>query len=245
MTKAPSTRRLRIPVQFVDGSWECSLGGAVPVKEGTKAELVVDRNSISDPSFLELMERKALHKVLEEGTPLLVSLTVKHESPPSENLKPLLIRYDDLRGRIATEFLNTWSPGTLSFVEIKLAGPDHKQALLFDSDRGGLWLITQGVEAIGLASTTVRLPNEVSADPVVSLNHAYTKLSEVFETSRISHTGNIYTRILYQERNGKWYPLDSLRNKALDKQELEIAKGLWEAFMSKMTMPRRTPDQIL
>jgi hypothetical protein len=79
----------------------------VPVKEATEAVLVVDRNSISDLAFLELMERKAHHKVLEEGTSLLVSLTVKHESPPPEKLKPLLKRYEDLRGRIATDFLNT------------------------------------------------------------------------------------------------------------------------------------------
>ena len=99
-----------------------------------------------------------------------------------------------------------------------------------------LWLITQGVEAVGLASTTVRLPKEISADPVVSLNHAYTKLSEVFEPWRISHTGNIYTRVLYRERNDVRYPLDLLRNSALDKQELEIARGLWEAFIAKMTI---------
>ena len=162
-----------------------------------------------------------------------MSLTVKHESPPPERLKPLLKRYDDLRGKIATEFLNTCGPGTLCFVEVNLAGPDQKQARLFETDRGGLWLITQGVEAIGLASTTVRLPKEISADPVVSLNHAYTKLSELFETSRISHTGNIYTRVLYQERNAKWYPLDLLRNKALDRQGLEIANKLWGGLYGK------------
>jgi hypothetical protein len=55
------------------------------------------------------------------------------------------------------------------------------------------------------------------------LNHAYTKLSEVFETWRIAHTGNIYYRMLYRERNGIWYPLDILRNAALVNQEQEIA----------------------
>jgi hypothetical protein len=223
--------------------WEFSLGGRVPVKEAAEAELVVDRKSISDPDFLELMERKARHKVLEEGTPLLVSLSVKHENPPPEKLKPLLKRYDDFHGSIAAEFLNTWSPRGLSFVEVKLAGPDVKQARLFDTDQGGLWLLTKGIEAIGLASTTIQLPKEISVGRVVSLNHAYTKLSEIFETWRISHTGNIYTSVLYQERNGKWYPLDLLRNKALDKQELEIAKGLWEAFMAKMTMTNKTSGQ--
>ena len=43
MSKASSTRRPRIPVRFVDGVWECSLGGAVPVKEHAEAELVVER----------------------------------------------------------------------------------------------------------------------------------------------------------------------------------------------------------
>jgi len=30
------------------------------------------------------------------------------------------------------------------------------------------------------------------------------------------------------------YPLDILRNKALEKQEQEIARKLWEHFMAKM-----------
>ncbi len=116
------------------------------------------------------------------------------------------------------------------------------QARLFDTRDGGLWLITQGVEAVGLASTTIRLPKEISADPVVSLNHAYTKLSEIFEPWRISHTGKIYTRVLYRERSGLWYPLDLLRNKALDKQEQEIARRLWETFMAKMTITNKASD---
>ncbi len=94
--------------------------------------------------------------------------------------------------------------------------------------------MTDGVEAVGIASTTVLLPPAISAKPVASLNHAYTKLSETFETWRISHTGNIYTRVLYQERNGMWYPLDILRDETLEKQEQEIARGLWEDFMAKM-----------
>ncbi len=238
MTKASSTRRLRIPVRFVDGVWECSLGGPVPVTEATEAELIVDRESISDRAFLETMDRKARHKVLEEGTPLLVSLTIKPESPPPRNLLPFLKRYD--RRAIAGGFLDRWSSSDLYFVEVRIAGPDDRQARLFDTGRGGLWLITQGVEAVGLASTTIRLPKEISVDPVRSLNHAYTKLSEVFEAWRIAHTGNIYTHVLYREQNGMWYPLDVLRNKAVDKQELEIATRLWEAFMAKMSIANKT-----
>ena len=102
--------------------------------------------------------------------------------------------------------------------------------------------MTEGAEAVGLASTTVLLPSSISTEPVASLNHAYTRLSEVFETWRISHTGNIYNRVLYQERNGIWYPLDILRNKALEKQGQEIAGKLWHDFMKKMSK-QHTPKR--
>ena len=135
MTKAHSTRRLRIPVRFVDGVWECALGGVVPVGDHAEAELVVDRKSISDRAFLEAMERKGRHKVLDEGTSLLVCLTIKPRSPLPEKLRPLLKPYDNFRGKIATEFLDAWSAGSLAFVKVNLAGPDQRQARLFDTDR--------------------------------------------------------------------------------------------------------------
>ena len=86
--------------------------------------------------------------------------------------------------------------------------------------------MTEGVEAVGLASTTVLLPSAISAKPLDSLDHAYMKLSETFETWRISHTGSIYTRVLYQE-SSIWYPLYILGNKALNKQEQEVRPEPW------------------
>lgn len=242
MTGAKSTRRLRIPVRLVDGTWECALGGAVPVNDGTEAELVVQRAAISDECFLETMERKGLHKVLEEGVLLLVCLTVKPQGPVPERLVPLLKPYNTFRGTIGTQYIDRWNPNTTAFLEVRIGGPDDKQAKLFDTNRGGLWLLTEGIEAVGLASTTVFLPPAISEKPVASLNHAYTKLSETFETWRISHTGNIYDRVLYQERNGTWYPLDILRNNALEKQEQEIARTLWENLMAKMTLQQRPQE---
>ena len=95
MTKAFSTRRLRIPVRSVDGVWEC---WRTSTSEGGHRSwnLLLDRKSVSDGTFLETMERKARHKVLEEGTPLLVSLTVKPKNSPPEKLLPFLKRYDHL-----------------------------------------------------------------------------------------------------------------------------------------------------
>jgi len=238
MPRKPGSR-LSIPVQLVDGVWEFAMGGAVPVGAGALAELVVERRAILDRTFLKLMERRERHKVLDEGTPLLIGLTIKPSHPPPESLNPLLTSYWDIRSGIAAKFFKNISPQSQCFVEVRLAGPDAKQRKLFDTDRGGLWLVTEGLKATGLDSTTILLPPAVSDKPVASLNHAFTKLSEVFEPWRISHTGNVYTRVLYQERNGTWYPLDVLRNMTLDRQEHEIARDLWQAFLSRATTPAK------
>ena len=235
MSNESRSRQLRIPVRLVNGQWEFKLGGPVPVTEFSDAELVLHRSAVENKAFLNIMEEKARHKVLDEGTRLRVSLTVKPENPPPKEMKRLLIPYDKMCQQIGVGFMHNWSVVPPSFVQVKIAGPNEKQARLFDTEQGGLWLVTRGIEADGLASTMIVLPKEISAEPVGSLNHALTKLSEVYETWRISHTGNVYERVLYRERNGKWYPLDLLRNEKLEKQEQEIAKGIWEGFLAKMT----------
>src|SRR6185312_6666408 len=90
-------------------------------------------------------------------------------------LRPLLKPYDYFQGSIAPVCHDYWNPSSIAFVEVTLGGPEDKQARLFDSNRGGLWLLTEGAEAVGLASTTVLLPEAFSTKPVASLNHAYTE----------------------------------------------------------------------
>jgi hypothetical protein len=240
MAKGRTARRLRIPAQFIDGAWECKFGGQIPVEPGTNAEIIVDRGSISDAEFLKTLEAKDFHKVLDEDAILLVGLTVRPENPLRDKLKQLLRSYGDLWRELGTTTPDLDSHDT-HFVEIRLAGPNKRQAKLLGTSLGGLWLITEGVEATGLASTTIKLPEKITNDPVASVNHAYTRPSEIFETSRISHTGNIYKRVLYREENGKWYPLDVLRNRALQKVEHKTAQALWTKFMAKMTSARQSP----
>ena len=104
-----------------------------------------------------------------------------------------------------------------AFVEVRVAGQ-------------GLWLETRDAEGLRL-HCTVQLPSAISERPVASLNQAYTKLSETFETWRQAHTGNIYSSMLYQEQNGAWYPLDVLRDRTRQRHEHEVARALWEAIM--------------
>jgi hypothetical protein len=233
MTKAPSSRGLRIPVRYLGGHWEFKLGGKVPVDDSTTAELVVSRSSINDTAFLKLMEERGRHKVLEEKTCLLVGLSVKPERPPSAELQKILIAEKD--AHIGAGTWNSWSSVPLSFVAVGIGKPNEQQSRLLRTERGRLWLLTHGIEAVGLGSTIIWLPEEVSHEPVVSLNHAYTKLSEVYETWRISHTGNIYKRIFYLESDSKWYSLELLRNREIIKKEHKIADSLWESFLKKVT----------
>jgi hypothetical protein len=231
MKKGPVGRRVRIPVRLVEGKWEFLFGGEVPVKNGTGAELVVNRSSIADPSFLEKLNFKEAHKVLDENSCLLVELNDKYGYPPAEIVRKHLKRREELEDDVMTE---TIDPKTY-FVEVWIGAANENQQKRLDTTSGGLWMVTQGFDSIGLESTTIRLPDGVTPNPVRSLNHAYTRLSELIERWRISHTGNIYKHVLYKEKNNKWYPLELLRNRVLVKKEHEIAQALWNVFLAKMT----------
>ncbi|MGO4916560.1 hypothetical protein [Pseudogemmobacter sp. W21_MBD1_M6] len=233
MTKPPSSRQLRLPVKYVDGVWESAYGGVIPVSPDAKAALILDRSSISDPLFLERMETKNRYKVLEQGTELRVMLSIKEKSKIEKPFADHLINGNDMRSKLSPLCFDGWSPVFLHLVRVTLGKPHYAQMRTYDEEYGGLWLMTHGPQAIGLQSTSICLPEPFSDSPVQSLNHAYTKLSETYEPWRLSHTGNIYTRVLYQEKNERWYPLDLLRNEALDKVDEEIAHTLWDDFMKK------------
>jgi hypothetical protein len=242
MTREISERKVRIPVRLIDGTWEYEFGGIVPARPSAVGELVLKQSDIVDIEFLANLRSKARFKILDEGAELLVSLNIKETGSLSPEQIALLIPYDKMVGKIAREFFTReWSSGDLRFVQVRLAEPSKKQMRTLATETGGLWLLTEGTKATGLASTMVRLPEELSKKPLVSLNHAYTELSEIYEHWRISHTGNVYSQILYKESDGRWYPLNLLRDEALDKRDAQIASKIWDEFMSKMT---RTPPQL-
>lgn len=241
MTTAPD-RLLRIPMRCIDGRWECEYGGLVPVAPDTTAEIVVSSRQINDPAFLKRMTQKGSIRVLEEGTPLLAYLATKEQTKLSDSLKAHLIPWSSLSGQIATEHIDNWSTGGLSLIEVRIGDLTHQQARKFAARQGGLWLITEGPKAVGLQSSRIVLPSGVSDEPVGSLNHAFTRLSEVYEPWRISHTGNVYQRFLYQEKNGRWYPLELLRSAALAETEQAIAHGLWKDFMARMAPAPARPE---
>jgi hypothetical protein len=206
--------------------------------DGARCELIVSEHEISDPELLEALRVKKAFKILDRGTKLLAMLSgSRSEQVPSELRKWLLP--DDFAYRHLGMWFERWDRRSFNrnFVEIEIGPADERQMKFPELESGGLWLQVQGWRAVGLESSQIILPDCVPGGFATSLNHAYTLLSEVFEPWRISHTGNVYEQVLYQEGNGKWYPLYFLR----DEKELEegqsIAENHWSRFLAEMKPP--------
>ena len=71
------------------------------------------------------------------------------------------------------------------------------------------------------------MPEGFHEKTAISLNHAFTMLSQKFESHRISNTGNVYDRFFYKESNGHWFPLDDLRRGAQSQTERALISDLW------------------
>ncbi|MBC8751519.1 MULTISPECIES: hypothetical protein [Paraburkholderia] len=92
-------------------------------------------------------------------------------------------------------------------------------------------------EIAGIVTSQILVPLIVSEEPLDSLNHAFTRLSEKFEPWRKSHTGNVYDRVLYQEKSGRWYPLNVLRDAAIAREEHEFIRAEWVRIQKVLRSP--------
>jgi len=223
------TEKVTVPVKRVGERWEFFYGGDVPVKEGSFAQLTLEAAHITNPQFREHVTRELTVKILEEGTPLLVALS---DQVPGQ-AKPY---WPDLRPLRA--------PAGTTRVERVHLGPSRLRSAAAQQDpehlRGGLWLKLKGLERSELLGSTVLMPPGFAQPEAVSLNHAFTLLSQAYETHRISNTGNVYTRFFYQERDGQWHPLDELRMGAQATGERQLLNSLWAEVEQKLGW-RHTP----
>ncbi|WGV15998.1 hypothetical protein [Fuscovulum ytuae] len=233
MRRKPSERTLRITMKFIDGHWEMRSGGQVPVRNGTTAEMIVPQKAIADKRFIESMRQPDLLQILPEASTLYAYVVIKKENQPSDALMSKLIRWPQVRERVALKFLDNWSTGELCLFPVKLGPQNSKTPMRNSPQAGGLWLRIRGRDASGLVSSQICLPEEVTTRKVYSLNTAFTRLSETYEPWRDSHTGNVYERFLYEETDEKLYPLDLFRDQALAQQEQKIAYALWKNFLVK------------
>lgn len=194
-----------------------NLHGPLRVRDGAYGELIVALHSIDDAPLVEALSSKRSVQVFDEGATLLIALSIRTDIAPE--LKKHLVRRSDLR--LAT---CDGVPADCAFVAVTV-GPSLRR--VSGEIRRGLWLLFDGFEATGIESGPIRVPPEVSGDPAISLNHAFTLLSEKYEAWRKAHTANIYTRAFYQEENSVWYPLDDLRQRELGSVERKVVADVW------------------
>lgn len=211
------TAKVTVPVKRVGERWEFFYGGDVPVREGTLGELTLSSHQITDESFRKRVMQELTVKILDEGTELFVALSDR-----------------DTKGRRAGASPEPYPPnvppGTTRFERIWL-GPVKKnpdeQLLDPALERGGLWLKVKGLERCELQGSTVQMPAGFQPPVAISLNHAFTMLSQAYEKHRISNTGNVYSRVFYQDRDKRWYPLDDLRTGVQAEGERRLLNELW------------------
>jgi len=226
--KRRTGHKLRLPVRVVDGAIEFEYGGRLPIRQDAYAELIIDQDAVEDPAFLDRVTRRRIIKLLPEGAKLYVVLSSNGPiAVPSD--KPKLGKwFDDRRFQSYPHFL----PITVGPLLPWQLAPDG-------GNEGGLWLETQGNRSIQLVSSSIILPISEQVDQITSLNHAYTVLSEKFEPHRISHTGNVYEQVLYQEKNEHWYPLKLFRDGEIADEEHVIAKAFWEELQRQLKLSGR------
>lgn len=225
--------KVSVPVIRVGKRWEYFYGGDVPVEDGAQAVLRLDASSITDPQFLERTRAETVVKVLEEGAPLLVALSdPERKSPYTAELRSGLFPLD-------------LPAGTTRLVQVRIGALDawapHGSALQREllPDGGGMWFKFKGMEKCELMSSAIDLPAGFAAPCAKSVNHAVTLLSRSVETHRISHTGNAFRRVFALDgRDGRWYPLESLRLAAQAQLERDLERDLWEDVVH--TLRRRT-----
>lgn len=211
------TAKVTVPVKRVGGRWEFFYGGDVPVRECALGELTLCATQITNEQFKQRLMQELTVKILDEGTELLVALSDR-----------------DTNGKHAGSWAQPYPPkvppGTTRFERIRLGPVKQKpgQPLLdAELECGGLWLKLKGLERCELQGSTVQMPSGFEPPVATSLNHAFTMLSQTYERHRISNTGNVYSRVFYQEYDNRWYPLDDLRTGVQAAAERKLLRDLW------------------
>lgn len=218
---------VRLPVRFVDGHWESIYGGPLQLRDGAYGELKLSLKDIADTALARaLCEKRDVH-VFGPGTELRIALTVRTEMP--REISRYFVNPSEMR------IAPTQRPAAgTRFIPVQVGG----QARGAVTQRPhGVWLAFEGFEATRLDSGAIDLPEGLMSEPAISLNHAFTVLSEACEPWRKAHTANIYDRVFYQEQNGFWYPLDDLRQRELASVERKVVQSVWNDVSRQLGLP--------
>jgi hypothetical protein len=175
-------KRLRIGVRFDGVGFVLVDGQPLPkLAMDSFAELVIAPESIEDEMVRANLAGLRTIPFLAEGSFILFGV-----SPAMIDDKQAAGLVRPEHPRILSEYL---------FVEVKL-----------DAD---LWLQVRGDQEAGLSRCLCTIT--ALGRSAQSLNHAFTIISEAYETKRRSHSGNVFDRGYVMSGAGWWQTLDEVR----------------------------------
>ena len=183
-------KTVRIPVRISKGNVTFFYGGSLPVMEDNIiGDLIVPAYAIKDPGILKRLSKETIKHVLPLGTILLVEFHPKD--------------FDNLDANTEHHFRETFrrylqNDSENSFFQIR---GGYSEVILKEPLR----VFTRGTKFPVWAPCICDIP--FLNMEARSLNHAYTLMSQVFEPSRMTHTGNVFKRVYFQDIDGHWYPL--------------------------------------
>jgi len=189
---------MKLVLEIADSSYQTVLNFVSLLPEN-QCRILPEETASENLSELKkdkTFDKLITQRVLPENSKLMVAMTIRSHLPEklTKNLKPkneLNLGYDININKKLSNYTQ--------FVEITAIG--------------GVFIQFKGLNQVGISTGSLELPSysEDVAEQVDSLNFAFTRLSEKYEPWRKAHTGNVYERIFYQEKNDRWYPLDVMR----------------------------------
>lgn len=225
-------RLSKIPVKLIDGHWVALDGSRLNVTADASAVLVIDPKFIDAAVLLPRKPRnRDSHRVFLPGTTLMVALAINVPDMVPPALSRHLLLTEQIPGMGRKYAGEAWGSRDFQFVPIRIVEGDHYGRWRRGKEPG-LWLHIDRGEAKDMKVSGLAVPPEVSETPLESLNQAFTRLSMAYEPWRKSHTGNAYTRMLYQEADGTWFPLDDLRTAGPESNDHPLAQKLWLQILS-------------
>ncbi len=186
------TQTVLIPAEVKNGRFEYFYGGPLPpFREGTVVEMRVNPDNITDGRFLADLQRRQFGRLLDGGETVYVAVSAA--SIPAVLADKALPVSSIVRGQANAGV--GYKLGMVRLVKVDLLQP--------------LFMEVIGAKMGRLKPALCHIPG-IGAD-AVSLSHAYRLISERFEPERISHSGNVYQKVVHVGPDSRCRLLESLR----------------------------------
>src|SRR5271165_7077951 len=198
--KGQYEKRLRVAVRF-DGTQFALLDGSpLPaIAKDAVCELVLRPEQLQNPDDRDRFVRDEVFPILTQGSTVLLGVSPHSVGDP----KALGLICNPQEIGVHTEY---------SLVEVRL--------------KEDLKIRIRGDQEARLEPCSCLIPS--LEREATSVNHAFTLISETYETERLSHTGNVFERAYTRVGPKRWQTLDDLRIKAIAQslqRKLEFPAG--------------------